>query len=76
MFEDSQVLVQSENSNENAFLENLVWTIGDVAKFFSCSERHVRDLVAKDRVPFFKIGRLVRFHKHQVIEWLQKGGTR
>ena len=61
--------------NRNLFFDNLVWTTDQVANFLSCSERHIRELVAKDKIPYFKVGRLVRFHKHRVIEWLQKGGT-
>jgi excisionase family DNA binding protein len=56
--------------------EKLVWKITDVMEALDCSERHVRDLVAEDRIPFAKAGRLIRFHRDRVLEWLAKGGTR
>ncbi|HEY8271315.1 MAG TPA: excisionase family DNA-binding protein [Pseudobdellovibrionaceae bacterium] len=54
----------------------LVWTIDDVAKELSCSIRHVRKLVSKNRIPYLKVGRLVRFSPQRISEWLHKGGTR
>jgi excisionase family DNA binding protein len=54
----------------------LVWTADDVARELQCSMRHVRKLVSEDKIPFFKIGRLVRFSPQRIREWLLKGGTR
>lgn len=54
----------------------LVWTADDVARELQCSLRHVRKLVSEDRIPYFKIGRLVRFSPLRIREWLLKGGTR
>ncbi len=54
----------------------LVWTVDDVANELKCSVRHIRKLVSEDRIPFFKVGRLVRFSPLRLREWLQKGGTR
>ena len=33
-------------------------------------------LISKDKIPFAKVGRLVRFHPERIYEWLSKGGTR
>lgn len=54
----------------------LVWTVQDVARELCCSPRHVRKLVSDDKIPFSKIGRLVRFSPLRISEWLRKGGTR
>lgn len=54
----------------------LVWTVNDVASELQCSVRHVRTLVSEDQIPFFKVGRLVRFSPIRIREWLSKGGTR
>ncbi len=54
----------------------LVWTIEDVAAELHCSVRHVRNLVSENKIPYFKVGRLVRFSPLRLREWLHKGGTR
>ena len=54
----------------------LVWNVDDVARELECSVRHVRKLVSENRIPYLKIGRLVRFSPLRVREWLHKGGTR
>jgi excisionase family DNA binding protein len=58
------------------FDNKLVWTVDDVASELKCSRRHVRQLVSEDRIPYSKIGRLVRFSPLRLSEWLRKGGTR
>ncbi len=67
------------NKNSLALFEKtnkLVWTIDDVAKELNCSVRHVRKLVSRNKIPYLKIGRLVRFSPQRISEWLHKGGTR
>ncbi len=59
-----------------ALFEKLVLTVADMQELLSCSERHIRGLVAQDKIPHFYAGRLLRFQKRQVLEWLSKGGTK
>jgi excisionase family DNA binding protein len=35
------------------------------------SERHVRELVYRKELPYFKVGRLVRFDADELDAWLQ-----
>jgi excisionase family DNA binding protein len=56
--------------------EKLVLTYDDVAKELNVSSRHVRKLVQEDRIPYAKVGRLVRFSRLRIQEWLQKVGNR
>ena len=56
--------------------EKLVWSVEDVAKELSISVRHVYRLISEDKIPYSKVGRLVRFSPMKIAEWLQKGGTR
>ena len=65
-----------EDLSSSAFFEKLVWTVSDVAQALNCSERHVRKLVSKDKIPFSKVGKSVRFLRNEILEWLHKGGTR
>ncbi len=68
----------SELGNQNfpAFFDKVVWTTKDVHSALQCSERHIRELVSSDKIPYVKVGRLVRFYRDDVLEWLKKGGTR
>lgn len=44
--------------------------IPTLAKRLSVPERHVRRLVAENRIPYLKWGHLVRFDPRQVEQWL------
>jgi excisionase family DNA binding protein len=52
--------------------DKLVWSVEDVAKELSVSTRHVHRLVSSDKIPYAKVGRLVRFSPVKLSEWLQK----
>lgn len=54
----------------------LAWDAKDVARELKCSLRHVFTLVSEGRIPYAKVGRLLRFSPAKVREWLEKGGTR
>lgn len=56
--------------------DKLVWSVDDVARELSVSVRHVYKLISGDKIPYAKVGRLVRFSPVKISEWLQKGGSR
>ncbi|MDB5038388.1 MAG: hypothetical protein JWQ35_1916 [Bacteriovoracaceae bacterium] len=64
------------NQISPAFFDKEVWTIKDVHSVLQCSERHIRELVSSGKIPYVKVGRLVRFYRTDLFEWLKKGGTR
>ncbi|RYZ93296.1 MAG: DNA-binding protein [Proteobacteria bacterium] len=66
----------SETRTGPVFENQFVWTVEDAAQELQCSVRHIRALVSDNRIPYGKIGRLVRFSPPRVREWLSKGGTR
>jgi len=52
------------------------YTVPDVAGLLKCTQRHVRDLVATGVVPgVIRVGRLIRFHKGIVHDWLATQAT-
>lgn len=66
-----------EKVSENLLFENrVVWSVEDVARELQVSVRHVYKLVSRNKIPYSKVGRLVRFSPVRICEWLQKGGTR
>ncbi len=46
-------------------------TIDQLAQRLGITVRHVRRLVAERRVPYYKVGRLVRFDPDEIGEWLR-----
>jgi len=51
-------------------------TVGEVASYLSCSISTVRRLVARGRIPHYRLGRMVRFRRGELDSWLarQHGG--
>ena len=45
--------------------------IAAVARWLGTSERHIRRLVAERRIPFVKVGHLIRFVPSEVEAWLE-----
>jgi excisionase family DNA binding protein len=66
---------RSESHSDLVF-EKVTWTVADVARELNCSIRTVRKLVHEDRIPYAKVGGLVRFSRLRIHEWLLKGGNR
>ena len=44
--------------------------VRELAEFLQVSERLVRDLVRAREIPYFKVGRLLRFDKEKVLDHL------
>lgn len=40
------------------------------AQYLATSDRHVRELVYRRQIPYFKVGRLVRFKVSDLDNWL------
>jgi excisionase family DNA binding protein len=45
-------------------------SIDELAEHLGVTVRHVRRLVAERRVPYLKVGRLVRFDPAEITAWL------
>ncbi len=46
-----------------------------LAERLGCSERHIRRLCHERRIPFMKVGRLVRFDPRDIDAWLTANTT-
>lgn len=67
---------QSAGKTPDLVFEKVSWTVQDVAKELNVSIRTVRKLIHEDRIPYAKVGRLVRFSRLRIQEWLRNGGNR
>ena len=52
-------------------LNTQLLTIDQLAERLGTTVRHVRRLVAERRLPYYKVGRLVRFDPAEIKHWLQ-----
>jgi excisionase family DNA binding protein len=44
--------------------------VAELSAWLHITVRHVRRLVAERRIPYNKVGRLVRFRRTEIDEWL------
>lgn len=52
-------------------LESATYDVKDVARLMKCSTRHVRRMIDAREVPgLIRFGRLVRFHRGIIHDWL------
>jgi excisionase family DNA binding protein len=56
---------------ENLISEEKLLTKEDVANFLNVSIKKIDRLVSMEEIPFFKIGRNVRFSKTRVLAWIR-----
>ena len=47
--------------------------IDHLAQHLGTSHRHIRRLIAEKRIPYLKVGRLIRFDPDEIRDWLDEG---
>ncbi len=47
-------------------------TLAELAELLNITERHVRRLVAENRIPYTKVGGRIRFNLARVEDWLNQ----
>jgi excisionase family DNA binding protein len=47
-------------------------TVDELAEHLGVNVRHIRRLIAERRVPYLKVGRLIRFDPADVASWLAR----
>lgn len=53
------------------------YDVPELAALWKCSERHVRNMAEAGAIPgIVRFGRLIRFHRGTVNEWLAEQATR
>jgi excisionase family DNA binding protein len=52
-------------------LSTQLLTIDQLAERLGITARHVRRLIAERRLPYYKVGRLVRFDPAEISQWLK-----
>ena len=52
--------------------QKIILTIEELTAYLNTKKSHVRSLVFRGEIPHLKIGRLLRFNKEEIDEWLTK----
>lgn len=55
-----------------AIARNSLLDVDGVAEALGVTSRHIRRLVAERRIPFFKVGKFVRFDPGELDVWLDQ----
>jgi len=56
--------------------ETLAWlTIPQLADMLQITERHIRRLVAEDRIPVTRVGGRIRFNHERIQAWLDNNSS-
>jgi excisionase family DNA binding protein len=58
--------IQKSKTTQNRLID-----VADLAERLCVSERFVRRLIAERRVPFFKVGKFIRFDSNDIDQWIQ-----
>ena len=53
-------------------IEKNLLNFKETASFLNIKESHLRGLIFKRKIPFLKIGRLLRFDPKKLLNWLEK----
>jgi excisionase family DNA binding protein len=61
--------VGANHPDSGADLHQLI-DIPTLARYLGTSIRHIRRLVAEKRIPYIKVGHLVRFDPDEIHNWL------
>lgn len=78
MLPEGRVCVELEDVRHDAVPsgpQELIYEVRDVAELLKTSQRHVRNLMHRDKnpLPFYKLGRKVRFREADIQQWLKTG---
>ena len=66
-------MTTTNNGNE---FESPWMTVPEMACYLKVSPGTVRNMVSERRIPFAKRGRMVRFHRQRIDEWMSHGACK
>ena len=64
---------RASDTPERAAAASDFMTRAEVAELLRCSEPHVVALVERDKLPAFRLGKLWRFRRSEVLAWCERG---
>lgn len=53
-------------------MDDKALTASEVALLIGCSEYNIRKMAREKKMPFFRVGRLIRFRYSSLIRWMEK----
>ena len=65
-------MIPLRNKKREQIFENLI-AIDDLSEWLGVSKKTIRDWVYKRKIPFKKVGNLIRFQTSEIRLWINKG---
>lgn len=72
MNQDSQTSINNTRPRQSPPGFSSLLDIHGLAERLGVSERFVRRLIAERRVPFFKVGKFIRFDANDIERWIEE----
>ena len=69
---ENLVFTSSDHKSEKSLFESGIVDKKELARKFSISVSFVNKLMAEEGLPYFKLGKVVRFRKKEVQTWLSQ----
>ena len=73
--ETRDLCIQEQSMQLLDFQDKYGLTVHEAVKVLGICERKVRELIAQDEIPHFRVGRAVRIPWQPLKEWMDNGGT-
>jgi excisionase family DNA binding protein len=68
----SDVRVEKESGTMRTLSDSEIMKRSEVARLLRCSEPHVVALIEREGLPAFRLGKLWRFRRSEVIAWCER----
>ena len=68
--------MSNEAAQQKTPVETPWMTVEEVAAYLTVSPGTVRNWVSQEYIPFARRGRVVRFHRNRIDEWLSRGSCK
>ena len=65
-------LFNSKAGQTSSLFDNPLWDIHKTSQMLSVAEKTLRDWVHKRRIPFKKVGKLIRFIPSEIRHWIEE----
>lgn len=67
--------MNAQQTQTSQLFDNRLWSVGDLSNYLSTPVGTIRDWVFKRQIPFYKVGRHIRFRPSDIEVWLENGGN-
>jgi len=67
--------MEKKENDRKPDVDDDLWLVDDVASFLRCTRKFVYSMVAKRKIPHYKLSNRLRFSRSMMVSWLQTLGV-